>query len=852
MPGQNLTREEALRRSDLVKVNNYRVDLDLTQGDKTFRSRTVIDFDGSAGAEVFLDLIADQVHSVNLNGEELDPATVYADSRIALANLAESNTVTVEADCLYMHTGEGLHRFVDPVDGEAYTYSQFEVPDARRVYATFEQPNLKATYTFTVTTPKHWTVFSNSPTPQPRIEGEKAVFEFSETEKISTYLTAIVAGPYVGRTGELTSADGRIIPLGVYCRQSLEEHLDAEEIMDITRAGFQFFENEYGHTYPFRKYDQIFVPEYNAGAMENAGCVTFRDEYLFRVTPTEAAVEGRANTILHELAHMWFGDLVTMKWWNDLWLNESFAEYMSHLALAEGTRWTDAWTGFMLRKVWGMTQDQLPSTHPIVAEIRDLADVEVNFDGITYAKGAAVLRQLASYVGRDAFREGLRAYFKEHAWSNTELVNLLDKLEAASGRDLSEWSKVWLQEAGINLMRPEIKTDADGKLTSVEVIQESFNAGASLRPHRMAVAGYSLNAAGTEMERVLFSELDVTGERTSVDAFVGEKRPDVLLLNEGDLTYSKLRLDEQSLAAAREQIDKFTDPLIRGVLMTAAWDMVRDGEWAAADFVKLALRELPVETNSTLMALVLRQLGQALHQYVPHALRRDLMSEAAAALIKLAESTEPGSDAQLQFARAAVVYATSPEQIEWVKGVRAGTVEVPGLDVDIELKWSMLHTLVAEGALGETEIIEMEKLDPTLTGAQRAAGCRAAVPSKAVKQEVFTACMNDQSLANDTRINMMRGLWSQAALQPELYTELVEQYFAEVEAMWKANTHHTAETIAIMLFPSALAGDAAAAPEQAAKHWLEDHQGADTSAALIRLMRERLDETERAIRCQLV
>ncbi|AOZ72218.1 aminopeptidase N [Boudabousia tangfeifanii] len=852
MPGKNLTREEAMERAELVTVKNYQAALDLTQGDTLFGSETTINFTAKAGASTFLDLVAENVHSVELNGQALDVDQVWADDRIALPELADENTVTVKADCRYMHTGEGLHRFVDPVDGEAYTYSQFEVPDARRVYATFEQPNLKATFQFTVTTPKHWTVFSNSATPEPRFEGDKAVFEFAPCEKISTYITAIVAGPYVGKTGELTSADGRTIPLGVYCRPSLEEYLDADEIMDITRRGFKFFEAEYGHPYPFSKYDQIFVPEYNAGAMENAGCVTFRDEYLWRVKPTEAQIEGRANTILHELAHMWFGDLVTMNWWNDLWLNESFAEYMSHLALTEATRWEDAWTGFMLRKDWGMGQDQLPTTHPIVANIRDLEDVETNFDGITYAKGAAVLRQLASYVGRDAFTEGLRKYFEANAWGNTVLNDLLSKLEEASGRDLSAWAKVWLEEAGVNLMRSEIETDADGNMTKVAILQESFNAGASLRPHRMAVGGYTLNEAGTEMERVFHVELDVDGERTEIPELVGKPRPDVFLLNDDDLTYTKVRLDEASLEAASQNIDKFTQPLPRGIIMASAWDMTRDAEWAAAKFVQLALRELPVETNSMLTSLVLRNLSVALNSYVAPADRPELYALAGGELAKLAQAAEPGSDLQRQITQIAFAFATTDEQLAWVADLYEGKTSLEGLEMDVELKWLALDTLVANRKADEETIVAMEKEDPTLTGSQRAARARASKPGTDHKIEVFDRCMTED-IANDTRIAMMQGLWAQSSLEPEMYRPLVKRYFENIKQMWKDNSFHSAQTIAILLFPP-LPGEFEGqdAVVTAAKTWLEANPESNTQAGLRRVVSERLDALERSERVQAV
>ncbi|EJN84108.1 membrane alanyl aminopeptidase-like protein [Actinomyces naeslundii str. Howell 279] len=496
MPGQNLTRLEATDRSATVHTRSYDVTLDLTRGETVFGSSTTVRFTSTQGSSTFIDLIAPVVHSISLNGRALDPAEVYADSRITLTGLAADNELVVVADCAYMHTGEGLHRFTDPADGETYLYSQFEVPDSRRVFAVFEQPDLKASFTFTVTTPSSWTVLSNSPTPEPTPtedsdgSGDAHTFAFAPTEPMSSYVTAIVAGPYVGATDEYVASDGRTVPLGVYCRKSLVEHMDSAEILDLTKRGFAYYEDLFATPYAFTKYDQIFVPEFNAGAMENAGCVTHRDDYIFRSRPVEARVERRAVTILHELAHMWFGDMVTMTWWNDLWLNESFAEFTSTLATAEITRWDQAWTTFQtLEKSWAYNQDQLSSTHPVAAEINDLHDVEVNFDGITYAKGASVLAALVGYVGRENFFAGIQRYLAAHAYSNAELGDLLRELEAVSGRDLSSWTRLWLQEAGVTTLRLEVVTDADGVITQAAVRQEiPADSPASLRPHRVRSA----------------------------------------------------------------------------------------------------------------------------------------------------------------------------------------------------------------------------------------------------------------------------------------------------------------------------------------------------------------------------
>jgi len=434
VPGENLTRVEAQERRALVDTSSYEVVLDLTTGPEVFRSTTTVRFTGEPGASTFIDAMTRTVHSVTLNGVELDPSTVSDGVRIQLDGLAAENVLVVDADAEYTNTGEGLHRFVDPVDGEVYLYSQFEVPDSRRVFAVFEQPDLKATFTFTITAPAAWQVVSNSPTPEPvPAHDGAATWSFAPTQRISSYITAIVAGPYDVVRSELTSSDGRTIPLGVFARKSLAEYLDADYIFEKTRQGFAYYEEKFAYPYPFEKYDQLFVPEFNAGAMENAGAVTLTETYVFRSKVTDAIKERRVVTILHELAHMWFGDLVTMKWWNDLWLNESFAEWASTISTAEATEWTEAWTTFQaMEKSWAYRQDQLPSTHPVVATINDLEDVQVNFDGITYAKGGSVLKQLVAWVGIDAFSAGVAAYFKKHHHSNTELSDLLVELEATA------------------------------------------------------------------------------------------------------------------------------------------------------------------------------------------------------------------------------------------------------------------------------------------------------------------------------------------------------------------------------------------------------------------------------------
>ena len=857
MPGQNLTRLEAADRSATVHTRSYDVTLDLTRGETVFGSSTTVRFTSTPGSSTFIDLIAPVVHSISLNGRALDPAEVYADSRITLTGLAADNELVVVADCAYMHTGEGLHRFTDPADGETYLYSQFEVPDSRRVFAVFEQPDLKASFTFTVTTPSSWTVLSNSPTPEPTPtedsdgSGDALTFAFAPTEPMSSYVTAIVAGPYVGATDEYVASDGRTVPLGVYCRKSLVEHMDSAEILDLTKRGFAYYEDLFATPYAFTKYDQIFVPEFNAGAMENAGCVTHRDDYIFRSRPVEARVERRAVTILHELAHMWFGDMVTMTWWNDLWLNESFAEFTSTLATAEITRWDEAWTTFQtLEKSWAYNQDQLSSTHPVAAEINDLHDVEVNFDGITYAKGASVLAALVGYVGRENFFAGIQRYLAAHAYSNAELGDLLRELEAVSGRDLSSWTRLWLQEAGVTTLRLEVVTDADGVITQAAVRQEiPADSPASLRPHRVAIGSYSPTGQGadTHLERTNRIELDVDGELTQVPELVGAKRADVLVLNDDDLTYAKVRLDEESLSHGLTHIEAFAESLPRSIVLASAWDMVRDGELAASHFLKAALQALDVEEHSSVIQGLLGRITTCLSAFLPPAVRRDLAPGTADRLLELARAAQAGSDKQLQLVRAVAAHAVTGEQLDVVAGFLEGTSALEGLDVDQDLRWDLLTGLVAAGRFGEDRIHAEEARDRTTTGRERAAEARAAIPTPEAKKATWRALVDDASMPNETQVRVLRGLTS-VERRPDLLVPFVSEYVEAIDSLWSSRTFHMAENLLTGLWSCATVGLDGADPAAALEGWLESH--AQAPAALRRIVRENLDDTRRVARAQ--
>ncbi len=857
VPGQNLTRAEARERAAIVETRSYDVELDLTTSATTFASRTTIRFGATAGSSTFVDLIAPAVRVVRLNGRDLDPAGVVANSRIALSELAADNELVVEADCAYMNTGEGLHRFVDPVDGEVYLYSQFEVSDSRRVFAVFEQPDLKARFTFTVTAPAHWTVISNSPTAAEPRPVAGAVnhngpgtgvrrWSFTPTPPISSYITAVVAGPYHGEHRELTSIDGRTIPLGVYCRTSLAPFLQTDEIADITRAGFSFYEDVFGRPYPFEKYDQIFVPEFNAGAMENAGAVTFVESYVFRSAVPEATVERRAVTVLHELAHMWFGDLVTMRWWDDLWLNESFAEFQSTRATAEVTRWTSAWTTFAsLEKRWAYAQDQLPSTHPIAADIRDLEDVEVNFDGITYAKGASVLRQLVAWVGQDAFDAGVRAYFDKHAWGNTSLSDLLTELETTSGRDLTAWSQIWLEQAGVTLLRPRIETDAAGTITAFDVLQEVPDEHPVARPHRLAIGGYDVAADGT-LVRTWREELDVDGPATPVPALVGRRRPALVLVNDDDLAYARIRLDDASRLTAAAHISGFTSSLPRSLVLAAAWDGTRDGEMSARDYVRLVLGHVAHESDSTVVQVLLRQVHTALDLYVAPEHRAAATADAADRLAALLDRAPTGSDTQLQLLKAFASRASTPAQLDQVADLLHGRRVLAGRTIDTDLRWELLTALVIGGRAGEPEIAAQLVADATATGERAAAAARAAVPTPEAKAAAWSALLDRADLPNAVQSATISGFGRVHDLG--LLVPFVTSYFAALESVWASRTNEIAQNIVFGLYPLDLTGDPRVGVIALTDGWLAAHP--DAAPALRRIVVEQGDDARRALVAQ--
>mgnify|MGYP001942161891 CR=1 FL=1 len=865
---ENLTREEASQRSAHLEVERYEVHVDLSgaaeQGAATYPVTTRVSFEARAGESTFLDYLGDSVQQVVLNGEELDLAEEVGTARIRLRNLQEQNTAEIRSTSRYSRSGEGMHRFTDPSDGQVYLYTQYEPADSRRVFPVFEQPDLKARFRFSITGPESWQLRSNSPevTREPAGAGLVTV-RFAETEPMSSYITTLLAGPY-----HLVEESWRDIDLGVLCRASLARHLDAEEILTVTAQGLEFFHEEFSYGYPWgrgtggrAKYDQVFVPEYNLGAMENPGLVTFTEKYVFDTAATDAQHEGRATTIMHEMAHMWFGDLVTMHWWDDLWLKESFADYMGTLAVDEATGWSTSWVSFANgRKAWAYVQDQLPTTHPIVADIEDLEAADQNFDGITYAKGASVLKQLAAYAGREAFREASRQYFRRHAFGNASLRDFLDVLAEVTGKDMQAWAQSWLQTAGLPELSAEI---SEGAVWVRESGIDPVDGSPVHRPHVIGLGVYSLTEQGTlALETSLPMQIpaEAAGEPIRVTSVPQDGQPRLILPNEQDLTYAKLRLDPGSVAAALRF--PMEDPLGRATVWAALWSMVRDGELPASRFLDAVMDHGLQVAEIGVVQSLLRQADRALELYTPVEQREELQLRFASRLAHYLTETD-GAAARQDHQRAAARVLGSlsrrhGSQLHLLSSLLDGggpDAGIARLAMDEELRWSFLQALAAHGRLS------LRQLDTELTSRDTARGriahrlAAAAFPEKKGKERAFAQAISGtdehgQELSNDHLTAVVSGFTTDTADLTPAYTSA---YFDALEATWSQMTQGQATRVVEGLFPQAQGLSPGQRPEEhptaaLTQRWLDTHT--EAPAALRRIILEEQDHLLRALRAQ--
>ncbi|WP_368921398.1 aminopeptidase N [Corynebacterium striatum] len=840
MTSINLTREEANARSQMIDVKHYDVHLDLTDSETHFISTTVVSFHAKQAGSTFIDLRGEELLELRLNGAPLPTNAYEAKFGVPLSGLQVADyELKVVAKIPYSHTGEGLHRFVDPADEKVYLYTQFETADAKRVFACFDQPNMKATYSLAFDAPADWTVITNGPTQTTAGANGAQTWSTEIDYPLSTYLVALCAGSYYEVTdtwtGELSEhpegnpAQKLEVPLGVYCRASLAEHLDAERILTETKQGFDFYHRNFGFAYPFGKYDQIFVPEFNAGAMENAGCVTIRDEYVFSSKATHYKYERRADTILHELAHMWFGDLVTMEWWDDLWLNESFATWSAAISQAEETQYDTAWVTFAnVEKSWAYQQDQLPTTHPISTDASDIETVEQNFDGITYAKGASVLKQLQAYVGRENFFAGVRRHFKAHAYSNATFDDLLSSLETSSGRDLSFWAQQWLKTTGINSLSVHTETDSAGIITAAELVQS----GDTLRTHRVCVGLYSLQ--GDKVVRTDRIEMDIDGASTEIAELVGKKRADIdfILPNDDDLTYALLDLDEGSLEFLIGNIDKFEDPLARTLCWSAAWEMTRGGAMKARDFVALVARGAAAETELAVLERILQQASSAQSNYADPAWAKE-STVLADALLEGTKDSDP---------ERSIIFAQALAKIRLTDGTRAFLQDVLESSDDEGLRWYAIAALAADGALDDVSSAVDAQLarDNSATGYQAAVRARAAVNTAENKRAVWDEIVAGE-LTNRELTSKLEGLTYPGS--DELLP--TSEFFDVAEKVWSSQSSEIGLTSVTGLFPSW-------AISQETLDEADEFLKRDLAGGLRRSVTEQRDRMARALRNRAV
>jgi aminopeptidase N len=742
---RSLTRTEAERRAALIAVERYDVDVDLTalpDGSEVRSVSTVAFTCREPGAETFVDCAA-RVLSATLNGVGLAPAE---DGRIRLPSLAEHNVLRVESVQSDTTAGEGVHKATDPADGEVYVWMSFEPDEARFVWACFDQPDLKAPHAFTVTAPSAWTVTSNSG--DARVELDTARhWTFPDTPPLSTYNTVINAGPFHEVRREI---DGH--NLGLYSRRSLAEVLDrdADEILTLTRQGLAFYAEAFAMPFPQRRYDQVFVPEFG-GAMENYGCVTWSDVFLRRAAPTPAEHGLLARVLLHEMAHMWFGNIVTMRWWDDLWLNEAFAEFACHWAAERATRHTDAWAShLMIGKISAYLSDQGPASHPIHQPIHDVAQAASIFDNITYPKGASVLQQLKTYVGEEDFRTGMAAYFARHAWGNTTLQDLIDALSEASGRDLDAWRTAWLATAGTD--RFTLERDGD----TVTLV-----AADSPRPQVLAVGAYTRN--GDALVREALVRVEVSETRTAITGL--SPTADVLLINDDDLTFATTRPDPTTRDALFRTAAQLPTAISRGVAAATVWDMLTTGEATAAEAGRCLTSVLAAETSDAVIEPYLTLAANAAELWAPPAERVALSAEVAAACRSLAGDPGRRRVALRGLART----ATTADDLAWLRQ-QAGD--------DVDLLW---RALVREAELGGDIAAESDLLlarDPDPDAWLRALTVRAALPDAGTKAEVWQQLVVDRTVP----VNSV-GLVAAAFWRPEqdaLLAPYAERYLEAV------------------------------------------------------------------------
>lgn len=835
-----LSRLEAEERAALIRVRRYDVVIDISAAAvadlDTFTSRTTVEFDSAqvAGSS-FIDLAATRLIGATLNGA--DVRHDWKGGRLQLDGLMSHNVLEVEAEFAYGGEWQGMQRMVDSIDGELYVRTTTFIAEAPKIFACFDQPDMKGRYTFHVRAPKPWTVISNAPVDTvERLSGADQIVHFQQTQPLATYVTAVMAGPF-HRTVDVVEGPDGPIELGICCTASDAKVIDPEHILGLTKAGFDLFHRLFDFPYPFGKYDQLLLEPSRSG-MENVGAVSLGRRLVFTSRMTQLDEVELAYVVLHELSHMWFGNLVTTRWWNDTWLNEAFATFAGYFAMANATSHSDAWTRFaQQQKNLALEADQLPSTHPIAGPAPDVETAFANFDQVTYAKGASVLRQLVAYVGEQAFFTGLARYFKDHAHSNAALADLLAALEDASGTELSTWADGWLLEAHPNTLRPELTADAQGRLASLAVRQEGHAPGAALRSHRVSVGLYQDKDG--RLVRTHGTEISVSGSRTDLTDLVGLPVPELVIVDDRDLTYAKQRFDDASLAVLKNRISDIDDALARTVCWTALWDMTRSGELSAGAYVDVALAAVEVETEPSILDGLLGHLGRLLASgFTPQEFARRTGQLADVAVSALG-AAPPGTDRQLTWARAVATSAGSGPHAPMLRALFDGSLVIDGLEMDFDLRWRCMRGLAAFGHSDAAEIARVLAEEPTDEAHELAAAASASLATAADKARAWERALHDDEPA------MVRLAYASAFWQPapaELLSPYVDRYFESLESVWQSlGGSFLARALTAELFPQVYDQSTMDRCDE----WLANP---DRAAVQRRVVVDRRDELARSLR----
>ena len=831
-----LTQADAEARADRISNAAYELSIDLRRGVETYHGDLTIEFDVAGSRDTFLDFRGKTISLLEINGVPAEP--IWTGYRLTLPgdSLLSHTRVRIVYENDYDHGGDGFHQFKDPEDGEEYLYSNFEPYEAHRLFPCFDQPDIKGTYHLTVTAPPEWEVIANSRESGRSTAGDGRIRrEFEQTKRFSTYLFALIAGPY-----HVVREKHGDVDLGLYCRKSLARHLDTDELFTVSKQGLDFFGSFFDCPYAFGKYDQIFVPEFNSGAMENVGAVTHNEYMVFRDPPTDNQRRGRAETVLHEMAHMWFGDLVTMRWWNDLWLNESFATYMAYLCLDQATRFNTGWQDFNASiKNWAYRQDQLVTTHPIAGQVPDTDATFLNFDGITYGKGASVLKQLVAAIGMEGFREGMRNYFRTYAYGNATLAQFLGSLEAGSGTDLGEWARLWLETSSVNTIGTRWEADGD-RITSFTITQTAAPEYPFVRPHRLDV-GLLREQGGRFDVTVLPAKL--ADPELDLEAARGLPRPSLVFPNYNDHGYAKVALDAESVAFVRANIDRIEDTLLRQLLWSSLWNMVRDQQLKSTDYLALVREKIALESLPELVEAVLNNASAALGRYVPDD-RKEQESRLFVAAAWEALRAAQGGDAQIIWARTLIGSALAPEDIALAGRLADGAEVVEGLTVDQDMRWAIAAKFVAHGLPGADDRVAREAAaDPSDRGERAKLRCQVSEPSASAKAAAWDR-INGEGYGSLYLTGAAMGgfnWWSQR----NLLAPYIDRYFESLPAVFRTRDKEFTLDYARSLFPTF----------RVEKEVLDRSESViaaigDELPSLTRVLREANDDLNRAIRCR--